>query len=290
METKRVSHFTVAAAVGWGEILKRTGQAVYAGNCLDWAAELAYFWFLGLFPALLFLVALTSYIPAQRLIETIVGTLGRFAPGDVIAIVRTQLLQITREPHSGLLTLSLLGALWSSSAGMTALISTLNWTYHVQDRRPWWRVRTLAIALSVALAGFWLASLALLIVGPTLAERVATSLGLGPAFTWTWTIAQWPVIFGLLVTALGWIYYFAPDVQQQWIWLTPGSIVATVLWMGASLGFKWYASHFGDYQKTYGVIGGVIAALLWLYASGLAILIGAELNATIARAAGDGTP
>ena len=94
---------------------------------------------------------------------------------------------------------------------------------------------------------------------------------------------QWPIILGLVLTALGWVYYFAPDVQQDWVWLTPGSILATALWLVASLGFKWYASHFGDYQKTYGAIGGVIVALLWFYVSGLAILIGAQLNATIAR-------
>jgi len=285
MKTRRRSHFAVAAAVGWGEILKRTGRAVYETDCLGWAAELAYYWFLALFPALLFLVGLASYLPAQPLIDAVVGALGRFAPGDVIAIVREQLLQITRGPQTGLLTFSLLGTLWSSSAGMAAIISTLNQTYHVQDRRPWWRVRVLAIALTVALAVFSLISVGLLIVGPTLAERVAISLRLGPAFTLTWAIVQWPIILGLLLTALGCVYYFAPDVQQDWIWLTPGSILATSLWLVASLGFKWYASHFGDYQKTYGAIGGVIVALLWFYVSGLAILIGAQLNATIAREA-----
>ena len=285
MKTRRRSHFAAAAAVGWGEILKRTGRAVYETDCLGWAAELAYYWFLALFPALLFLVGLASYLPAQPLIDAVVGALGRLAPGDVIAIVREQLLQITRGPQTGLLTFSLLGTLWSSSAGMAAIISTLNQTYHVQDRRPWWRVRVLAIALTVALAVFSLISVGLLIVGPTLAERVAVSLRLGPAFTLTWAIVQWPIILGLLLTALGCVYYFAPDVQQDWVWLTPGSILATSLWLVASSGFKWYASHFGGYQKTYGAIGGVIVALLWFYVSGLAILIGAQLNATIARGA-----
>ena len=285
MKTRRRSHFAVAAAVGWGETLKRTGRAVYETDCLGWAAELAYYWFLALFPALLFLVGLASYLPAQPLIDAVVGALGRFAPRDVIAIVREQLLQITRGPQTGLLTFSLLGTLWSSSAGMAAIISTLNQTYHVQDRRPWWRVRVLAIALTVALAVFSLISVGLLIVGPTLAERVAVSLRLGPAFTLTWAIVQWPIILGLLLTALGCVYYFAPDVQQDWVWLTPGSILATSLWLVASSGFKWYASHFGGYQKTYGAIGGVIVALLWFYVSGLAILIGAQLNATIAREA-----
>ncbi len=137
----------------------------------------------------------------------------------------------------------------------------------------------------MALAAFLLVSLGLLMVGPDLAERLAVSLHLGPAFTWTWTIARWPVIFVLVVTALGWIYAFAPHVGRPWAWLTPGALAATGLWMAASLGFKWYAGHFGTFQRTYGAIGGVIVALLWLYTSGLAILIGAELNATITQAA-----
>ena len=265
----------------WGEILTRTAHAIYEDNCFGWAAELAYFWFLAPFPALLFVVALAAYLPVQTLIDTAVRTLALVAPDDVLEIVRDQLVQITHVKHAGLLTFSLLGALWSSSSGMTAIIDTLNQAYHVKDTRSWWRVRALAIALTLALAAFALISLALALAGPRLAQRVATSLHLGSTFAWTWRIAQWPLIFGLIVTALEWIYYFAPDVGHQWVWITPGSLTATTLGLVLSLGFRWYASHFGDYQRTYGAIGGVIVALLWLYGSGLAILVGAELNATI---------
>ena len=266
---------------GWGEILTRTARAIYEDNCFGWAAELAYFWFLAPFPALLFVVALAAYLPVQTLIDTAVRTLALVAPDDVLEIVRDQLVQITHAKHAGLLTFSLLGALWSSSSGMTAIIDTLNQAYHVKDTRSWWRVRALAIALTLALAAFALISLALALAGPRLAQRVATSLHLGSTFAWTWRIAQWPLIFGLIVTALEWIYYFAPDVRHRWVWITPGSLTATTLGLVLSLGFRWYASHFGDYQRTYGAIGGVIVALLWLYGSGLAILVGAELNATI---------
>jgi membrane protein len=103
-----------------------------------------------------------------------------------------------------------------------------------------------------------------------------------------WAIAEWPVVFGLMVTALGSVYHFAPDARRRPTWATPGSVVAALLWMVASLGLDWYADHVGDYQRTYGAIGGVIVVLLWLYASGLAILIGAELNAAIEDAAAGG--
>ena len=276
----------VAKPLRWGDILKRTAHAIYADDCFSWAAELAYFWFLAPFPALLFVVALAAFLPVQNLIDTAVRALALVAPDDVLGIVHDQLVQITQVKHAGLLAVSLLVALWSSSSGMTAIIGTLNQAYHVKDTRPWWRVRVLAIALTLALVALALTALALALAGPRLAQWIAIRLHLGATFAWTWRIAQWPLIFALVVTALEWIYYFAPDVRHRWVWLTPGSLMAATLGLVLSFGFRWYASRFGEYQKTYGTIGGVIVALLWLYGSGLAILAGAELNATIEQATG----
>jgi membrane protein len=265
----------------WGDILGRTGRAVYEDDCLGWAAELAFFWFLALFPALLFVVALASSFPLQHLVDVVVGNLARVVPSEMLVLVRGQLDQIANGPPRGLLALSLLGALWSGSSAMTAIIDTLNQAYHVREGRSWWRVRLLATSLTVVLIGFGLVAVALVMFGPALAGYLENGLGVPHRFAWLWTIAEWPLAFGLMVVALGWVYHFAPDVRRRRPWVTPGSVTATVLWVLASLGFKWYAGHFGDYQKTYGAIGGVIVALLWLYASGLAILIGAELNAAI---------
>jgi membrane protein len=267
----------------WGDILRRTGRAVYEDDCLGWAAELAFFWFLALFPALLFVVALAGSFPLQHLVDVVMGNLARVAPHDMLVLVQEQFDQIAHGPPHGLLALSLLGALWSSSSAMTAIISTLNQAYHVRERRSWWRVRLLATGLTVVLIAFSLAAVALVMTGPVLAAYLESGLGVPARFAWLWAIAEWPLVFGLMVTALGWIYRFAPDVRRRRSWITPGSVAATLLWVFASLGFKWYASHFGEYQKTYGAIGGVIVALLWLYAWGLAILIGAELNAAIER-------
>lgn len=275
------------SVIRWGEILTRTGHGIYHDDCLGWAAELAFFWFLALFPALLFVVALAGSLPVQHLVDAAVESLARAVPDDVLNLVREQLVQIAKGPPSGLLTLSLLGALWSSSSAMTAIIDTLNLAYHVKEGRAWWRVRLIAMGLTVVLVAGALIAVALVMVGPMLAEYLQDSLGVPRRFAWLWAIAEWPLVFGLIVTALGWVYYFAPDARRRWVWLTPGSIAATLLLMLASLGFKWYAGHFGEYQKTYGVIGGVIVALLWLYASGLAILIGAELNAAIEHVPSD---
>src|SRR4029077_13744014 len=118
----------------------------------------------------------------------------------------------------------------------------------------------------------------------TLAENVAIWAHVGPAFAWTWKILQWPVIFLLVTLAVALIYYYAPDAVQEWVWITPGSLLATTLWLLISLGFKFYVAHFASYNATYGAIGGVIVLMLWFYLSGLAVLVGAELNAEIEHA------
>jgi membrane protein len=210
-------------------------------------------------------VSLASVLPVQHLIDRIVTMLSRVAPGDVVAIARQQFVQITRQPHGGVLTLSLLAALWSTSAGMTAIVGTLNQAYHITERRPWWRVRATAIALTLALTIVTLLAFALVMVGPTAAQQAADWLALGPLVGWTWNVVRWPAAFVLVVTAIGCIYHFAPDTRHEWVWITPGSVTATAIWLLISLAFKWYASHFADYQKTYGAIGDVMVALLWFY-------------------------
>ena len=272
----------------WGAILTRTGRAIYEDDCLGLAGELAFFWFLALFPGLLFVVALAGSFPIQHQIDVIVEGLARVAPGDVLVLVREQLLQIAQGPPRGLLALSLLGALWSSSSAMTAIIETLNQAYHVREDRPWWRVRLIAVVLTVVLTAFTLAAIGLMLAGPTLAAQLENSLGVPRRFAWLWAIAEWPIVFGLMVTAIGWVYQYAPAVRRRRRWITPGSIAATLVWIIASLGLDWYADRLGDYQRTYGAIGGVIVVLLWLYASGVAILVGAELNAAIEDAAAGG--
>jgi membrane protein len=274
--------------VGWGELLKRTARETQADNGLGLAAQLAYYFFLALFPTLLFLIALAGIFATQGLITRVVDMLGGAAPPDVINIVRDQLASLARGDQGGIMTFGVLAALWSSSAAMVALIDSLNRAYDVEDARPWWKQRLTAILLTVGVAVFILASFALVILGPQLAESIAARVGLGSAFEWTWKILQWPIVFALVVTAFGLIYYFAPDVEQDWVFLTPGSVLATVLWLAGSLGFRFYVVNFGSYNETYGTIGGIMVLLLWLYISGLCVIIGAEMNAEIEHASEHG--
>jgi membrane protein len=269
--------------VGWGTILKRTIVEMVADGCFGMAAELAYYFFLSLFPALLIAVALTSFFPANVL-DQMIGWLGLFTPPDILTIIQTQLQQIRGAGHVSLLTFGVLGALWSSSSAMSAIIDTLNRAYGIKEARPWWRIQLLATVLTVALSLFVLISFTLVVGGPEIAEKLATRVGLAQAFAWGWKILQWPIILLLVSEAFALVYYLAPDVEQLWPWILPGAHVATALWLLISLGFRFYVMHFGQYNKMYGAIGAVIVLLVWFYLSGLVMLFGAELNSEIEHA------
>jgi membrane protein len=270
--------------IGWGALLKRTGIEVMADNCLGLAAELAYYFFLALFPALLFLVAILSFVPIDNLMTTITGALARVAPSEVLTLIQNQILEIAQDRNVGLLTLGMIGTIWSTSSGITAIISTLNTAYDITEARPWWKVRLLAIGLTMALAVFIVGASVLVVAGPMLAAKAAAWLHLGAAFTMVWAIVQWPLVIFLVSLGFAIIYYYAPDAEQEWIWITPGSVLATILWLLISLGFRVYVTNFGSYTETYGAVGGVIVVMLWFYLSGLAVLVGAELNAEIEHA------
>ena len=270
--------------LSWGELLKRTIKETNEDDCLGLAAQLAYYFFLALFPAILFLLAFASFFPLGNFIDQAVAALRPISPAEVLGFLEEQLKRVSNADSGGILTLGILGAIWSSSAAVIAIIGSLNRAYDIEEGRPWWKVRLTAIGLTLGLAAFVLIAFALVVIGPTVADQLATSLGLGAAFEWTWKILQWPFAFFLVATAVGLVYYFGPDAEQDWVWITPGAVLGTLLWVIVSLVFKFYVANFADYNATYGAVGGVIVLLLWFYISGLAILVGAEMNAEIEHA------
>jgi membrane protein len=270
--------------LSWPELLKRTFNETLADDVFNLAAQQAYYFFFALFPALLALISIASFFPIENLIGEIQRMLGRIAPQDVTRIVTEQIVQIGQSNAGGILTLAFFFTLWSSSSAVVAMCSTLNAAYDITEARPWWKVRLVAIGLTVGLAVFILIAMTLVIAGPAIATKAAETLRLGAAFTWTWNVLQWPVVFLLVATAVACVYYFAPDAEQDWMWITPGSVLATILWVIASLAFRVYVTNFASYNETYGAIGGVMVLLLWFYVSGVALLIGAELNAEIEHA------
>jgi membrane protein len=265
-------------------LIKRTIKETIDDDCVSIAAQLAYYFALALFPALLFVVALASYLP-YNVINDVVAALDPIAPPEVLEIIRKQLQSIIAGEAPSILTIGILGALWSSSGAMTSIVSALNTAYDIPESRPWWKVRLIALGLTIALVVFLLMSFTLIIAGPELGRWLASSLGMSGAFDVVWNVVRWPVIFALATTGLAFVFYFAPDADQDWVWVTPGSIVTTLLWIGFSLGFRYYVTTVGDYAATYGALAGAAVLLLWLYFSGLALLIGGELNSEIEHAA-----
>jgi membrane protein len=270
--------------LGWTDLLKRTGKEAMDDDVLNLAAQQAYYFFFALFPALLFALAIASFFPLQSLIDEVVSMLQRVAPGEVITIVTDQMKKLAEQNSGGLLTFGFLLTIWSSSGAMVSIITTLNAAYDITESRPWWKTRLVAVGLTIGIAVFILASMFLIVAGPSVAEHLANTMHLGAAFKWTWWVLQWPVVFVLIATAIGLVYYFAPDAEQDWVWITPGSVLAAMLWILVSLALKIYYQLVPNANATYGTIGGVMVLMLWFYSSGIALLMGAELNAEIEHA------
>jgi membrane protein len=270
------------------ELFKRVIAEVQQDNCVVYAAALAYYFLFALFPFFLFLAALLGYLPIPNLMDQIMDLLAQVMPGEALTLVQDNLGNLLSERRGGLLSFGIIAALWTSSSALTGISDALNHAYGVEEGRPFWKVRGMAILLTIGLSVFLIASIVLLMFGPQLGGWLADFVGLGRAFEIAWNILRWPVILFLVIVAVAAIYYFAPDVDQRWKWITPGSVFAVILWMLVSLGFSYYVNNFGSYDKTYGSIGAIIVLLTWMYVSGLVILVGGEINAEIEHASANG--
>jgi len=266
------------------ELVKRTAKESIEDDCASIAAQLSYYFALALFPALLFIVALASYLP-YNVINDVVAALAPIAPQEVLEIIRKQLESIVAGEQTSLLTIGILGALWSSSGAMTSIVSALNRAYDIPETRPWWKVRIVSIALTIALVMFVLLSFTMIVAGPNAGRWLTGWFGLSDAFDAAWVYLRWPLIFAFATSGIAIVFYFAPDADQDWVWITPGSILTTLLWVVFSMVFRLYVTRVGDYAATYGALAGAAILLLWLYFSGLALLIGGELNSEIEHAA-----
>lgn len=273
-----------SAPIPWSEVMTRTVAEIGDDNCFGLAAQLSFYFLMALFPALLFLVALIGYVPVETAFSEPLAALRTIAPRELVELIRGQLAQIAEGSQASLLTLGVVGAIWSSSAAMVAIIDALNRAFNVTEWRPWWKRRLVAIALTVALAVFIVVSLVLVLIGPAFAFRVADWLRFGPVVAVLWALLRWPVMIGCAVLGVDLVYHFAPNRRTRWVWVTPGSVLATGLWLASSFAFKLYVTNFSNYTATYGTIGGAIVTMLWFYVSSIAVLIGAELNGVIEEA------
>jgi len=270
------------------ELFVRVIREIQRDNCLVYAAALAYYFLFALFPFFLFLAALLAYLPVPNLIEQILTLLTSVMPGEALTLIHDNVIALVSRPRGGLLSFGILAALWTSSSAIAAIADALNHAYKVEEGRPLWKVRGIALLLTIGLSVFLIAAIVLLMFGPQIGGYLANLVGLGPAFEIAWNILRWPVILVFVITAAAVVYYFAPDVEQDWKWITPGSVFAVMTWTLASLGFSYYVNNFGSYDKTYGSIGAIIVLLTWMYLSGFFILVGGEINAEIEHASDKG--
>jgi membrane protein len=287
-EKQKVKEVWKLGGLSVKELGQRVIHEIQQDDCLGRAAQLAYYFLFALFPFFLVLTTLLGYLPVPNLMDRLLETLAEMLPSEALQLVQDHVRELVTNQRGGLLSLGILAALWTSSSAVTAIMDSLNRSYDVEEGRPFWKVRLMAILLTIGLSVFIIVSLILLTFGPQIGGWIADKVGLGSVFKLAWNILRWPVIVGLIIVAMALIYYMAPDVEQEWQWITPGSVVAVVGWLLASLGFSFYVNNFGSYNATYGSIGAVIVLLTWMYVSGFFILVGGEINAEIEHAATGG--
>ena len=261
--------------------VKRVIRRINDDEVFGRAAQLSYYFLLALFPLLLVLINILGYV-AQRGTEfrmKLISYFGAIMPGSAVTLVSSTLDEISAASGTGKLSLGLLAALWAASNGMGAISQTLNTAYDVRETRPWWAVRLVSVLLTIALAILIIAALAIVLYGGTIGEALGNRYGFSNVFTVIWNILQWPIALGFVLLTFNLIYNFAPDLKSnQRRWFSPGAFVGVALWLLISFGFRFYLRYFDSYSLTYGSLGAVIILMLWFYLTGVAILIGGEVN------------
>jgi len=268
------------SARDWLEAFTRSGKQFLADDCMGLSQQVAYSSLLAFFPAMIFLVAFLDLIGAY---DALLEFLDPVAPQSVTSIIH-QLQRDTGNASVVLLALGIFGALWAGSGAASSVVKAVNRAYGRLETRPVWRVRFISLALVLA-SGTVLAGMLLLIVlGGRLGDAIAAKAGFGGAFEWLWNLARWPLAFVVILLLFALVYYLAPNVEQRtWRWLTSGSLVGAVAWLGLSGLFALYTSFSDSYSRTYGALASGIVLLLWLNFSAWAVLFGAELNSELDR-------
>ena len=270
----------------WMRALRLSLSRFRADDLTDRAAALTYYGVLAIFPMLIALVAILGLV-GESATGPLIDKLGEFTPGPANEIITNAIEEITagRGTAGVALVLGLGGALWSASGYVGAFSRASNAIYGIEEGRPFWKLRPLQLLLTFALITLLASTaLAVVITGP-LADHIGDLVGAGDTAVFIWDLAKWPVIALVVIAIFALLYYAAPNVRQPGFrWITPGSVLALVVWVVASLAFGAFVANFGNYNATYGSLAAVIVFLIWLWLSNCALLFGAQLNAELARA------
>ncbi len=267
----------------WRGVLKRTVTGFREDNLTDWAAALTYYGVLAIFPAIIALVSTVGLLDRSAT-QSLIDNLGAVAPGPARDIVTDAIENLRKDQGAAgvLFVVGLAGALWSASGYVAAFMRASNSIYEIQEGRPIWKTLPIRVGITVVL---------LLLLGVTafavtltgdLADQVGNLLGIGDTALTIWGIAKWPVLLLIVSFMFAFLYWAAPNVKQPGFrWISPGGILAVVLWLAASAAFALYVANFSSYNETYGTLGGVVSFLVWLWLSNIAVLLGAEFNAEL---------
>lgn len=273
----------------FAQLGKRLWHKIEQDEVFTRSAALSYYFFSALVPMVFFLMAVLGLFANQS--EHLRNNLLRYAaavmPASAFALVEKTLREISTSSTGLKLIFGLVLSLWAGSGGMRSIMDALNRCYHVQEERPYWKRLLVSLALTVGMAMLAVCALAIVLYGREIARYVGAYIGLSGFALMAWKFTQLPVALFFVLVAFALIYFWGPDAEQQWQWITPGSIVGVVVWIAASFLFRAYLHLYNSYSKTYGSLGAVIVLLLWLYITGLAILMGGEINSEIENAAAD---
>jgi membrane protein len=267
----------------WLAALKNSFSAFMRDDCMGLAQQIAYSSLLAFFPAVAFLVGALGLF---HLFDDVEQLLDPIAPNGVITFITSLQRDSSGGTSAAAFVIGFFGAVWAASGAMGSVIKAVNRAYELQETRPFWLVRAIAIILvvttGITTAGVFL----LIIVGGDLGNAIAKKAHLGGAFDWTWAILRWPVAFCAILLFFALVYYLAPNKRvRSWKWITPGSLLGALLWLALSGLFALYVTFAGNYTKTYGTIASGVILLLWLNYSAFALLFGAELNSELERQA-----
>ena len=258
-------------------------------HTLQMAAALSYYFVMALFPALIVLSAIVTYLPVPDLFDKTIELMGRFIPHDSMGIVRQVLYDVITPNRGTLLSVGLLGTFWAASGGFAAAIEALNIAYDVEETRPFWKTRPLAFALTLLVGLLLLIALGTMIVGPRFGEWLAAQVHLSKIWIWIWPYIHWTTSVVFTILAVETIYFLAPNVKQRFLATLPGAILSVAFWLGLSYLLGIYFRTFAHFNKTYGTLGAGVALMVWLYWTGFAMLVGAEVNAELAKKTSKGS-